>query len=168
MTRFVKNNVFVDERGSTMLTMLFFLLIMFGLLSLLLLAEQASVTEMRMQQTADLITKGARAAGTWEYQTPSGRWRKRLIATSEEAERLNANIVRGSREEAEILYQLNKSALHPEVNRVWIHHQNGEEASLYTRGIYRVALYVENEILLIGQTVEVLFHRISQSGVYDG
>lgn len=157
-----------EERGATLITMLFFLTALFGFLSILLFTEQTRVTEMRMQQTADLITKGARSAGVWEYKTPSGRWKKTLIATTEDAKRVRADIVRGAREEAEILYQMNKEALQPERHTVRIVHQNGEQEGLYSRGFYRVALYVQEEIQLVTSSFKVLFERISQSGVYDG
>lgn len=156
-----------EERGATLITMLFFIISLFGLLSLLLFIEQASLTEMRMQQTADLITKGARSAGTWEYKTASGTWKKRLIATTEEAEQLHADIVRGAREEAEILDQLNRQALQPDTNTVRIVHQNGEEAGLYSRGIYRVVIFVKTQIELVTAPIEMLFERVSESGVYE-
>ncbi|MGD8192488.1 hypothetical protein ACQCN2_21165 [Brevibacillus ginsengisoli] len=167
MIRVASKYRIAEERGATLITMLFFLTALIGLLSILLLAEQASLTEMRMQQTADLITKGARSAGEWEYKTPSGSWKKTLIATTEEANQVHADIVRGAREEAEILYQMNKESLQPDLHTVRITHQNGEEKGLYSRGIYRVAISVQKKIELLTSSIEVLFKRISQSGVYD-
>lgn len=157
-----------QEYGATLLTILFFLICLCGLVSLLLVAEQASITQMRLQQTADLITKGARKAGTWEYETPSGRKKKKLIATTREARRRNADIIRGAREEAEILYQLNEATLLKENERVDIIHQKGEKKSLYTSGYYHVYLSVNKQIEMVTDSFMILFHRVSQSGIYDG
>lgn len=157
-----------QECGATLLTILFFLVCLCGLVSLLLVAEQASITQMRLQQTADLITKGARTAGKWEYETPSGRTKKRLIATTREAQRRKADIIRGAREEAEILYKLNKAALEKESELVSIIHQQGEKKSLYSSGIYHVYLSVEKQVEMVTDSFKILFQRVSQSGVYDG
>jgi len=155
-----------DERGSASVTAIFYMLCLCGAVSILLLLEQAHFLSMRMQQTADLITKGARAAGTWEYEDEAGNTVKRLFATSKEAEAYGADIVRGAREEAEILYQLNEPGLLKTADFVDAVHQKGEKKSLYRQGIYHLQLEAEGSIWLFGGEEPIAMRRVSQSGLY--
>ncbi len=155
------------EHGAIMLTTLFFLIGLFGLLSLVLLVEQADVAEMRVQQTADVISKGARRAGEWTFVDPSGETRRVLFATKQEALRHDADIVRGAREEAGLLADVNRDFLLAEVDQVEIDHQKGESRSLYSQGIYHVAMEVSKQVELVWESLVLSIRRVSQSGVYD-
>lgn len=154
-----------QERGAVMITTLFFLFCLCGLLSLLLFIEQTDLIKMKTQQTADLITKGARAAGTWAYVTGTGDVQKMLFETTEEASRRKANIIRGAREEAEILWKLNLPSLQEEDRRVTAVHQKGEQGSLYRQGIYHLRIFNQNRVHLLWETVLLSFERVSQSGI---
>jgi len=156
-----------DERGAIMLTMIFFLFCLGGLLSLLLYLEQTHLLKMKVQHTADLITKGARAAGKWEYIDSEGEPQTRLYATTEEAVQSEADIIRGAREEAEILWSQNRAALEKGPDQARIVHQQGERQHLYRQGIYYVWIGVKNTISLFWGDDDVRLERVSQSGTYD-
>lgn len=156
-----------EERGAVMLTALFFLFCLGSLLSLLLLLEQAALMEMQVQHTADVVTKGSRAAGKWEYVDEQGEKRQRLFATTQEAERYEATIIRGAREEADILWGLNSPSLEKGAGYAGAVHQKGEKASLYAQGIYYLRVEVKREIPLFWDLFSVKLDRVSQSGVYD-
>lgn len=156
-----------EERGAIMLTALFFLFCLGSLLSLLLLQEQAALLKMEMQHTADVVTKGARAAGAWEYIDEQGERKKRLFATSREAERYEAAIIRGAREEAEILWRLNGPSLEPGSDLAVAVHQKGEKPSYYRQGFYHVRVEVKRDIPLFWDLFSVKLDRVSQSGVYE-
>ncbi|ELK41581.1 MULTISPECIES: hypothetical protein [Brevibacillus] len=156
-----------EESGATMITMLFFLFCLGSLLSLLLFSEQADFLEMNVQHTADLVTKGARAAGLWEYTDTDGETQSRLYATSQEAEQADAEVIRGAREEAAILWRLNKSSLESRAAGVSAVHQRGERAYLYRQGIYHLQVEVEQRIPVFWGELDVKIARVSQSGVYD-
>lgn len=155
-----------DERGAVMITMIFFLFCMCGLLSLLLFQEQANFLQMNTQHTADLISKGARAAGKWEYVNTEGERQTRLYATTEEAIQSEAEIIRGAREEAEILWNLNRSSLERGTD-AHITHQKGEKPYLYRQGIYHVRIGVDSSLSLLWGDEDVELERVSQSGTYD-
>jgi hypothetical protein len=155
-----------QERGATLVTTLFFLVCLSGLLSLLLFQEQADFLEMKTQQTADLITKGARAAGRWEYVDADGEKRQMLFATTREAERNGAAIIRGAREEADILLRLNEPSLRKEADVIQVIHQKGEQKYLYRQGLYHVRLEVSSLIELFWETTRVTLSKVSQSGLY--
>jgi len=165
MSRWLKN--MSEERGATILTTLFFLICLGGLVSLLLFQEQVGLLAMRMQQTADLATKGARAAGKWEYVHANGEKRRILFATTREAERNEANIIRGAREEAEMLIQRNKAALRKEAVAFRVIHQKGEQAYLYRQGLYHVRLEASSLLDLFGEPASITVSKTSQSGLYD-
>jgi hypothetical protein len=154
-----------EERGAVLLTTLFFLFCLCGLLSLLLLMEQADVVQMKTQQTADIITKGARAAGKWSYVDESGEEKKILFATTREAQRNNAKIIRGAREEAAILWELNEPGLRKYAEELSVVHQKGERRSLYRQGIYHLRITVKSRIELLGESEKIIFERVSQSGL---
>ncbi|MGN7472129.1 hypothetical protein [Brevibacillus sp. SAFN-007a] len=156
-----------EESGATMITMLFFLFCLGSLLSLLLFAEQADYLKMNVQHTADLVTKGARAAGLWEYTDTEGKTQRRLYATSQEAEQADAKVIRGAREEADVLWRLNKPSLENKATGISVVHQKGERASLYRQGIYHLQVEVEQRIPVIWGELDVTVDRVSQSGVYD-
>jgi hypothetical protein len=155
-----------EERGTAALTSLYFIICLAGLLSLLLFVGQAGFMEMRTQQTADLITKGARAAGKWVYVDPgTGKVKKRLFATEREARRFKADIIRGAREEAEILYRLNEPGLQKNAKEMMVVHQKGEQKYLYRQGIYHLRLQVVSEAALFWESIELFLERVSQSEV---
>lgn len=153
-----------EERGAVLLTTLFFLFCLCGLLSLLLFIEQADFLQMKTQQTADIITKGARAAGKWTYVDGSGEKREILFATTREAQQRKAEIIRGAREEAAILWSLNEAGLQKNAEELSVIHQKGERKSLYNQGIYHLRITVNSRIELVGESVPVTFPRVSQSG----
>jgi hypothetical protein len=154
-----------EERGATMVTALFFFFCLGGLLSILLLQEQADLWEMHMQQTADTVSKGARAAGKWEYVNSRGKEQKRLLATSAEARRYDADIIRGAREEAQILWSLNIPDWVNEKDTVTIVHQRGEMDHLYRQGIYHVSVELKKEIPLFWDMFDLRLERVSQSEI---
>ncbi|WP_432775748.1 hypothetical protein AAFJ72_00860 [Brevibacillus gelatini] len=156
-----------DESGATMISLLFYLFCLGGLLSLLLFSEQAAYVEMNVQQTADLVTKGARAAGLWEYTDTDGETQRRLYATSQEAERAGAKVIRGAREEAAILWRMNKSALEKNADEISVVHQKGERAYLYQQGIYHLQVEVERRLPVFWGELNAKIDRVSQSGVYE-
>jgi len=167
MSRSAKNwrEHFADERGATMVTMLFFFLCLGGLLSILLLQEQVDYWEMHMQQTADAISKGARAAGKWEYVDEQGEEQKRLFATTQEARRYEADIIRGAREEAEILWGLNTPKWENWSDRASIVHQRGERDQLYRQGIYHVSVELKKDAPIFWNRFQILLKRVSQSEI---
>lgn len=166
MTNVSLKRIIVEERGSILPTSLFFLICLCLLLSMVLLMQQADLTQMRIQQTADVIVKGARTAGQWTKVDPETKEvRVSLIATTEEARRKKANIIRGAREEAEILYRLNKTGLNQTVRDINITHQKGEKPSLYTQGIYYVAIEMKKKIYMIFEEREFRFRRTSQAEI---
>ena len=125
MTSMSLRRIIEEERGSILPTSLFFLICLCLLLSMVLFMQQVDVTQMRMQHTADIIVKGARTAGQWiEVDSETKRERALLIATTEEAKRKKASIIRGAREEADILYRLNKPGLDQIAGDISITHQN--------------------------------------------
>ncbi|NGQ96435.1 hypothetical protein G3578_14825 [Brevibacillus sp. SYP-B805] len=155
-----------EEDGTATLHSLYFMLCLAGMISLLLLIGQVGYLQMKTQQTADLITKGARAAGAWVHVDPeSGEVTKRLFATKQEARRYDADIIRGAREEAEILYELNEPGLQKDVETIVAEHQKGERKSLYRQGIYHLRLQVESNVPLFWEMIELLLERVSQSEV---
>jgi hypothetical protein len=154
-----------EERGAVLLTTLFFLFCLCGLLSLLLFIEQAAFLQMKTQQTADIVTKGARTAGKWTYFDSSGDKREILFATTREARQRKAEIIRGAREEAAILWSLNEPGLEKNVEKLSVIHQKGERKSLYKQGIYHLRVTVKSRIELLGESVRVIFERVSQSGL---
>lgn len=156
-----------EERGSVMLTALFFLFCLGSLLSILLLEEQADLMEMQMQHTADIVSKGARSAGKWEYIDEQGEKRKMLFATTREAERFGAQIIRGAREEADILWNVNRPALEQGADTAAIIHQKGEQRHLYGQGIYHVRVEAKRSMSLFWETFRATAERVSQSGIYD-
>lgn len=156
-----------DERGAVMITMIFFLFCLGGLLSILLFQEQANFLQMNTQHTADLISKGARAAGKWEYVDTEGERQTRLYATTEEAVQSEAEIIRGAREEAEILWNFNRSSLERGTDSARVTHQKGEKRYLYRQGIYHVRIEVDRSLSLFWGDEEVELERVSQSGTYD-
>lgn len=153
------------EEGAILLTTIFFLFCLCGLLSMLLLVEQAGLHRTKVQQTADIVTKGARAAGKWEYVDGNGEIQKILIATTREAERRNASIIRGAREEADILITLNEPALREVLEQVTVTHQKGEQRYLYKQGIYHLRLEAKSNIQLFWEVMLLSFSRVSQSGL---
>ncbi len=155
-----------EEQGTILLQTLFIMICLFGFLGLLLFMEQASLMKMQVQQTADVITKGARAAGSAEYTDSMGTTHKLLVATDREAAQRKLNIVRGAREEADILYSLNKKTLQTSAESVSVVHQKGEQRSLYDQGIYHLALTVEKRAALVWDSFLMTIRRTSQSGVY--
>lgn len=156
-----------EERGSIMISTIFFLVCLGGLLSLLLFLEQTDLLEMKMQHTADLVSKGARAAGKWEYLDSEGDKQVQLIATTVEAEQKEADIIRGAREEAEILWQLNSSALERRDIEAYAIHQKGERSYLYQQGLYHVRIEAESSVPTFWDHLDVKLSRVSQSGVYE-
>ncbi|MFS0558509.1 hypothetical protein [Brevibacillus sp. 179-C9.3 HS] len=156
-----------EERGATMITVLFFLFCLGSLLSILLFLEQTDYLEMKMQHTADLVTKGARAAGKWEYIDSNGDKQVRLFATKEEADQRDADIIRGAREEAGILWRLNSPSLEGASDEVSVIHQKGERSYLYLQGIYHLEVEVKRSIPVFWDELFVKMSRVSQSGVYD-
>ena len=152
-----------DERGATMVTALLFFFCLGTLLSIMLLHEQADFWEMRMQHTADIISKGARAAGKWEYIDPFGEEKKLLFATTEEAERQGADIIRGAREEAKILWDLNQPSFDNRNDYADIVHQKGESERLYRQGVYHVRITLEREIPLFWDMFDLKIEKVSQS-----
>ncbi|WP_232699067.1 hypothetical protein [Brevibacillus daliensis] len=158
--------ILLEERGTILPLSLFFLIILSLLLSMVLLVEQADLVQMKTQQTADLIVKGARTAGQWiEYDKGSGRTKTYLFATTEEALRHKAKIIRGAREEAEILYKLNAPELQAKSKEVSIIHQKGEQKSLYTQGIYHVAIHVEKKLYMLFDDFDFTFFRTAQAEI---
>ncbi|AYB40384.1 hypothetical protein [Brevibacillus laterosporus] len=166
MTNMSLRRIIVEERGSILPTSLFFLICLCLLLSMVLLMQQADLTQMRIQQTADIIVRGARTAGQWiEVDSETKEARSLLIATTEEAKRKKASIIRGAREEAEILYRLNKTGLNRIARDINITHQKGEKSSLYTQGIYHVAIEMKKKVYMLFGAREFLFRRTSQAGI---
>jgi len=155
-----------QERGAILPMTLFFFFILISFMALPLLIEQTDLAEMKVQQTADIITKGARTAGAWLYVTPEGAEVWILYATRREAEADEADIVNGAREEAELLYQYNKEQLMQSVHDVEIIHQKGERRSLYRKGIYHVEINGKRRVALGTGETEIKVHRTSQSGIY--
>lgn len=153
-----------EERGTVLITALFFFLFLGGLCSLLLFVGQVGLTKMKAQQTADLVSKGARAAGKWTETGEDGKRRTILFATRAEALRQGVHIVRGAREEAELLVDRNRSAFPQSVAAVSAIHQKGERRYLYRQGIYHVVLELESEWELFWQSVRSTLRRVSQSG----
>lgn len=160
-------DLFSEERGTILVTTLFFLFCLCGLLSLLLFQEQADLLSMKTQMTADVITKGARAAGKWEYVDEDGEKQLMLFETTREAQRRDAVIIRGAREEAEILLSLNEPSLKKSADQVTAVHQKGEQKYLYRQGIYHLQLEVSSVIQLFSETTRVKVSRVSQSGLYS-
>jgi hypothetical protein len=158
--------LFVQERGGVMMTALFFIFCLCGLLSLLLFQEQIGLLTMRMQQTADVVTKGARAAGKWEYVNDRGEKKSVLFATTEEASRRRADIIRGAREEADMLWRMNEQSLWEQAESITAVHQKGERKYLYSQGVYHFRLEVISQLQLFWESVRVTIARVSQSGVY--
>ncbi|WP_243014857.1 hypothetical protein [Brevibacillus borstelensis] len=156
-----------EERGTMTVTALFFLICTGGLLSIMLIQGQASLASMRVQQTADIVSKGARAAGAWEYQDADGETKKILVATSSEAKRYEADIVRGAREEAGLLWELNRPAVERQAESATVVHQKGERKSLYGQGIYHVKIEARQKLHHLWGESDVTFRRVSQSGMYD-
>jgi hypothetical protein len=156
----------VQERGGVMMTALFFIFCLCGLISLLLFQEQIGLLTMRVQQTADVVTKGARAAGKWEYINDRGEKKNILFATAEEARRRRADIIRGAREEADMLWRMNEPALLKQAESIVAVHQKGERKSLYSQGVYHLRLEAISQLQLFWKTVRVAISRVSQSGVY--
>lgn len=156
-----------DESGTIMVTMTFFLFCLGGLLSLLLFLEQTHLLKMNLQQTADLISKGARAAGKWEYIDATGERQARLYATTDEARQSEADVIRGAREEAEILWNQNQASLERKAGQARIVHQMGEKQHLYSQGIYYVWIDVKTTLSLFWGEDKVELERVSQSGAYD-
>ncbi|RNB77794.1 hypothetical protein EDM59_30460 [Brevibacillus nitrificans] len=157
-----------DERGATLLTMIFFLFCLGGLLSLVLFQEQTHFLKMNVQQTADIISKGARAAGKWEYVDAEGNRQTRLFATKEEAIQSEAEIIRGAREEAEILWNDNRASLERgKLDDAHVVHQKGEKQHLYKQGIYYIWIGVETRLSSFTEDYQVKLERVSQSGTYD-
>lgn len=150
-----------------MITMIFFLFCLGGLLSLLLFQGQAHFASMNAQHTADLITKGARTAGRWEYVDTEGERQTRLFATTDEAIQAEAQIIRGAREEAEILWNHNRSSLEPGTDTAYVIHQKGEKPSLYRQGIYYVRIGVDSSLSTFWREIDLKLERVSQSGTYD-
>lgn len=166
MRKFVANQRIKEEHGTVLLTTLFSIICLFGFLSLLLLSSQTDLLGMRTQQTADLITKGAKAAGKWTYtDSMTGEKQTMLFATTREARKKKAKIIRGAREEAEILYELNRHALEQTVKRIDAIHQKGEMRSLYSQGIYHLELKVEKEAQLVWKKAYLKLRIVSQSEV---
>lgn len=157
-----------EEKGATMIMSMLFLTCLFGLLSLLVLIGQADLLEMKMQHTADIISKGARAAGKWTYidKKTGHEIRTVLFATKREANKAEANIVRGAREEAEILFKLNKDALEGMADRLSVVHQKGEKHHLYDQGIYYLELFAEKEVQLSWDKASIELRRVSQSSIH--
>ncbi|WP_400161808.1 hypothetical protein ACAF76_020825 [Brevibacillus sp. TJ4] len=154
-----------DERGATMVTALLFFFCLGTLLSILLLQEQADFWEMRVQHTADIISKGARAAGKWEYVDSFGEEQKMLFATTEEAESFGASIIRGAREEAAILWEMNRPHFDNRGDSASIVHQRGERDSLYRQGVYHVRVTLEREIPLFWDLFDLKIEKVSQSEI---
>jgi hypothetical protein len=137
-----------------------------GLLSLLLFAEQVSYLDMRMQQTADLTTKAARIAGAWEYyDTDTGKKKKRLFETEREAKKHHAKIIRGAKEEALILLDLNAEGLERRAEEMMIIHQKGDQKALYLQGIYHLRIWIKSRLPLFWRDKTVTMERVSQSEV---
>ncbi|WP_289141464.1 hypothetical protein [uncultured Brevibacillus sp.] len=122
---------------------------------------------MKTQHTADLISKGARAAGKWVYVDSEGEKQTRLFATTEEAIQNEADIIRGAREEADILWRLNRSALSSEGGEVHAIHQKGEISYLYRQGIYHVRVEASRSLPIFWGDLVVKIGRVSQSGIYE-
>jgi hypothetical protein len=158
--------LFVQERGAVMMTALFFIFCLCGLISLLLFQEQIGLLTMRIQQTADVVTKGARAAGKWEYVTDRGEKKSVLFATTEEARRSQADIIRGAREEAEMLWRMNEQSLRKQADSIVAVHQKGERKYLYGQGVYHLRLETISQLQLFWKAVQAKIVRVSQSGVY--
>jgi len=156
-----------EERGAVMLTTIFFLFCLGGLLSLLLFLEQGDLLEMKTQHSADLVSKGARAAGKWEYVDSEGEKQTRLFATTEEAVQNEADIIRGAREEADILWRLNWLALAREGGEAHAIHQKGEKSYLYRQGIYHVRVEASRSLPILWGDLVVNVGRVSQSGIYE-
>lgn len=156
-----------EERGTMTMTALFFLICMGGLLSILLVLGQVNLANMRVQQTADIISKGARAAGAWEYWDLNGEKQTRLFATKQDALRYEADIVRGAREEAELLWRFNSPAIEKQAESVLVIHQRGERKQLYGQGIYHVEIEAKQKLPHFWGEAKGRFNRVSQSGVYD-
>ena len=154
-----------DERGAAMVSGLLFFFCLGTLLSIMLLQEQADFWEMRMQHTADIVTKGARAAGKWEYVDAGGDWKKRLFATVEEAESRGADIVRGAREEAEILWRNNQPLFDNGRDFAEIVHQKGESKRLYRQGVYHVRVTLEKELPAFWDFFRLKVEKVSQSEI---
>ncbi|USG65979.1 hypothetical protein NDK47_01065 [Brevibacillus ruminantium] len=156
-----------EERGTTTVTALFFLICMGGLLALLLVIGQVNLAKMRTQQTADIISKGARAAGAGEYLDLFGEKQSVLFATKQDALQHDADVVRGAREEAEELWRLNSPAITRQAKDATIRHQKGEQRRLYNQGIYYVEIVTDYPIHHFWGEVNGTFRRVSQSGIYD-
>jgi len=155
-----------DERGAVMVSALLFFVCLGTFLSILLLQEQADFWEMRMQQTADIVSKGARAAGKGEYVDGGGKVKKRLFATAREARRRGVEIVRGAREEAEILWRNNQPFLASSGRDfAAIVHQKGEQQRLYKQGIYHVRVTLEKELPAFWDFFCVKVEKVSQSEI---
>ncbi|UFJ40584.1 DUF2188 domain-containing protein [Brevibacillus humidisoli] len=165
MTRKSLVHLAMEERGTVVVTALFFFLCLGGFCSLLLLVGQAGLVEMRAQQTADLVSKGARAAGKWTYTAEDGQRRTILFATKLEAIQHGAKIVRGAREEAAILLSRNRAGFPQSVKNLSAIHQKGERRYLYRQGIYHIVLQLESDWSLFWQSVSTGLHRVSQSGL---
>ncbi|MFP3393219.1 hypothetical protein [Brevibacillus sp. SIMBA_040] len=156
-----------EEHGAILVSTIFFLFCLGGLLSLLLFLEQSDLLEMKTQHTADIVSKGARAAGKWEYVDSEGERQLRLFATTDKAVQDDADIVRGAREEAAILWQLNSPALASEGKEARAIHQKGEKAYLYRQGIYHVRVEAGRSIPIWWGELDVQVRRVSQSGIYE-
>ncbi len=165
MMRLIKN-VCAEQRGSAVIHSLYLIVCFGGLLSLLLFAGQVNYLDMRMQQTADLTTKAARVAGQWEYRDKdSGEKKKRLFETTREAKKHHADIIRGAKEEALILLDLNAAGLERHADEIMIIHQKGNQKSLYLQGIYHLRILIESEIALFFKDMSITIERVSQSEV---
>ncbi|WP_238933525.1 hypothetical protein [Brevibacillus choshinensis] len=133
---------------------------------MLLFQGQAHFVLMNAQHTADIISKGARAAGKWEYVDTEGKRQTRLFATTEEAIQAEAQIVRGAREEAEILWNHNRFSLERGTDTAVITHQKGEKPFLYRQGIYYVRIGVDTSVSTLWGGELLKLERVSQSGTY--
>lgn len=155
-----------QQRGSAVIHTLYLIVCFGGLLSLLLFVEQASYLDMRVQQTADLTTKAARVAGEWEYYDKnSGEKKKRLFETTREAKKYHADIIRGAKEEALILLDLNAEGLERRAEEITIIHQKGNKKSLYLQGIYHLRILIKSELALFLKNRSITIERVSQSEV---
>lgn len=129
------------EDGGTLLSSLFFLLVLGGFLTVLMFSEELDYAEMKLQQTGDLITKGARSVLTENE------------ATSEEVKRSNHT--------AEELFQMNKPALYRSyvtVDRIF---QRGREGGNSDQ--YHVVLEGQARVLLPYKSSFIRVKRVSQS-----
>jgi len=158
-----------EERGSAVIHALYLIVCFGGLLSILLFIEQVTYLDMRVQHTADLTTKAARVAGEWEYyDKETGSKKKRLFETTKEAKKHHADIIRGAKEEAVILLDLNADGLEKRTEEIMIIHQKGNQKSLYVQGIYHLRIWVKSNLPLLLKNRTITMERVSQSEVRIG